>query len=111
MDDELGIVTYGEKQGSASLGADIGMTRNYSEESAKKIDQFVRDTINTQYKRAAGILKQHEKKLHELAIILLKDETMSVEEFVAIFEGKPVPPKKIVKKAEDELKEIEKENE
>lgn len=97
MDEELGLVVYGEQQGSAALGADVGMSRNFSEESAKKIDAFARETIAEQYKRAAALLKQHEKKLHELAKVLLKDEVMSVEEFVAIFEGKPVPPKKVKK--------------
>ena len=94
MDDALGLVVYGESQGSAALGVDMGMSRNYSEESAKKIDLFVRDTIASEYKRAEGILKKHEGKLHELAKVLLKDETMSVEEFTAIFEGKPLPAKK-----------------
>ncbi len=109
MDEELGLVVYGDRQGSAALGADLGSNRNFSEESAKKIDQFARETIAVQYKRAEGFLKQHEKKLKELAQVLLKDEVMSVEEFTAIFEGKPVPPKKVTKKAEDELKEMEKE--
>lgn len=108
MDDELGLVVYGERQGSAALGGDLGMSRNFSEESAKKIDNFARATIAEQYKRAAAMLKQHEKKLHELAKVLLKDETMSVEEFVAIFEGKPVPPKKSSKKVEIPEKEEEK---
>lgn len=98
MDEELGLVAYGEKQGSAALGADLGSSRNYSEESARKIDAFVRDTIARQYKRALDYLKKHEKKLHEITEILLKQETMSVEEFIAIFEGK-APPKKISKKA------------
>lgn len=107
MDEDLGLVVYGERSGSAALGADLGMSRNFSEESARKIDLFVRATIDDQYKRAVSFLKQHEKKLHELAQILLKEETMSVEEFVAIFEGKPVPPKKSAKKAEAELKELD----
>jgi cell division protease FtsH len=99
MDKELGLVAYGEKQGSAALGADVGMSRNFSEESARKIDAFVRDTINEQYKRAIDFLKKHEKKLHEITQELLKQETMSVEEFLAIFEGKPVPKEKKAKKA------------
>lgn len=100
MDEGLGLVAYGEKQGSAALGADLGSMRNYSEESAKQIDTFVRTTINAQYKRALDMLKKHEKKLHAIAEVLLKQETMSVEEFIAHFEGKPVPAKKSrVKKA------------
>lgn len=91
MDSELGAVAYGEAMGTHALGADLGTSRNYSEESARKIDDFIRTTIAREYERAAGLLKQHEKKLHELAKILLEEETMSLEEFTAIFEGKPVP--------------------
>ena len=34
------------------------------------------------------MLRKHSKKLDELAKILLKKETMTVEEFVDVFEGK-----------------------
>lgn len=88
MDDGLGMVAYGEKQGSLALGADLGSVRNYSELSAQQIDAFVRETIATQYKRAIGYLKKHEKKLHHLAVILLQKETMTVEEFVVEFDSK-----------------------
>jgi cell division protease FtsH len=87
MDDDLGIVAYGEKQGTAYLGVDMGTSRNYSEDIARKIDAFVKKTIETQYERAKGMLKQHKAKLDELVEILLKTETMSVEEFTEIFEG------------------------
>ena len=100
MDKDLGLVVYGEKQGSAALGADLGNLRNYSEDSARKIDDFVRDTITEQYKRALDILKKHEKKLRDITAELLKQETMSVEEFIALFEDKPVP-KKLAKKTSD----------
>jgi len=91
---DLGPVAYGEKQGSAHLGADLGMNRNYSEEKAKQIDSFVKKTIDAQYARALDILKKHKKPLEELTKVLLKKETMTDKEFVEIFEGK----KKIVKK-------------
>ncbi len=92
MDTELGLVSYGEKQGSGSLGADLSNMRNYSEESARKIDLFVRETITREYDRAMGFLKMHEAKLHHLAKILLQKETMSVAEFIAEFEDKPITP-------------------
>ncbi len=93
MDDELGAVAYGERQGTAYLGADAGMSRNFSEESARKIDHFVKVTIDTQYARALGMLQKHEAKLKELAELLLKKETMSLEEFLFTFDGS-VPQKK-----------------
>jgi len=94
MDTDLGLVVYGEKQGSAALGVDLGSTRNYSEKSAQKIDDFVQSTIAEQYKRALGYLKKHEKKLHSLTEILLVKETMSVEEFILEFDAKASPQEK-----------------
>ena len=104
MDDSLGPVAYGESQGSGALGTDLASMRNYSEESAKKIDAFVKGTLDKQYERAFGMLEKHEKKLHEIAKVLLKKETMSVEEFVDIFEDKPIGTTKR-KKAEAKEKE------
>ncbi|PIP65738.1 cell division protein FtsH [Candidatus Peregrinibacteria bacterium CG22_combo_CG10-13_8_21_14_all_49_11] len=87
-DESLGMVSYGERQGTMFLGTDPTMSRNYSEEIAKRIDTYVRDVINRQYVRAMGMLKQHREKLHEIAQVLLKKETLSVQEFLKMFEGK-----------------------
>ena len=85
---DLGLVAYGEKDGTMFLGVDPSSHRNYSEEKAKQIDEFVRIVINEQYERALGYLKKHKEKLETLSKMLLKKETMSVEEFEEIFEGK-----------------------
>lgn len=61
---------------------------------AKQIDGFVRGTLKEQYERAVGFLKTHRKKLDELAKILMQQETMSVEEFTVIFDGKKPESKK-----------------
>jgi cell division protease FtsH len=86
-EEDLGLVAYGENQ-SGFTGADVHSNKNYSDEMAKKIDEFVRTTIATQYKRAFKILEKHRAKLDELHVVLMKKETMSVEEFIAIFEEK-----------------------
>jgi len=88
MDDELGLVAYGESSGMTATGVDPHLARNYSEESAKKIDHFVKTTLDTQYARAMDMLKKHEGKLREIEQILLKQETLSAEEFIELFEGK-----------------------
>jgi len=87
-DDELGLVAYGERQGMVFLGVEPAFARNYSEEVAKKIDEFVRQTTAEQYERAKGFLLKYRTKLDDLAKVLLQKETMSVEEFLEIFEGK-----------------------
>ncbi|PIR49753.1 cell division protein FtsH, partial [Candidatus Peregrinibacteria bacterium CG10_big_fil_rev_8_21_14_0_10_54_7] len=93
-DEDLGIVAYGEKQGTMFLGVDPAITRNYSEQMARHIDEFVRETIQGQYKRAKDMVAKHQKKLDELAAVLLKKETMSLEEFLEIFEGESGKEKK-----------------
>jgi cell division protease FtsH len=86
--DDLGLVAYGERQGTVFLGADPSSNRNYSEEKAQQIDSFVEKTIHEQYERALGMLRKHRAVLDVLAKVLLQHETMSVEEFTEIFEGK-----------------------
>jgi len=99
-DDDLGLVAYGEKQGTMFLGVDPSSSRNYSEEMARHIDEFVRETIRAQYVRAKDLVQKHKVVLDTLAKVLLKKETMSLEEFVEIFDpksavrSKPVKPKK-----------------
>ena len=86
--DNLGPVAYGEKQGSVFAGVDPQMSRNYSENTAQSIDSFVRITLEEQLERAKGHLIKNKAKLEKLTKILLKKETMTVEEFVEIFDGK-----------------------
>jgi cell division protease FtsH len=90
-------VAYGEKQGTMYLGADAGTSRNYSEDIAKKIDTFARTTLEDQGERAVKLLKDNLPKLHALAKVLLKKESMSLEEFKEIFEGKMDPEEAIEK--------------
>ena len=87
-DDDLGIVAYGEKQGTMFLGVDPAVTRNYSERMAQHIDEFTRETIAKQYERAKSLVNKHRNKLDQLAAVLLKKETMTLEEFEEIFTGK-----------------------
>ncbi|MDD5040997.1 MAG: ATP-dependent zinc metalloprotease FtsH [Candidatus Peribacteraceae bacterium] len=87
-DDDIGPVAYGERQGTMFLGVEPAAVRNYSEEMARKIDEFVKKTIQFQYERALGFLTQHRDKMELLSKVLLKKETMTVEEFTEIFEGR-----------------------
>ncbi len=86
-DDALGLVVYGEKQGSMFAGVDPSMAQNYSDAMALKIDDYVRKVIGEQYVRAKAYLTRHRAKLDELAKVLLQKETMTVEEFVEVFDG------------------------
>jgi len=98
MSEELGPLVYGQKEELIFLGREIAEQRDYSEAVAQKIDEEVRKLVNQAYERAKAILIQYRDKLDAVAQRLLEVETISREEFEAIFPppfskngGTPVP--------------------
>jgi len=80
MSDELGPLTYGKKEEQIFLGREIAQHRDYSEETAKKIDGAVKDIIlkaneqvNTLLTDNIDILKAVAKELLEKETIILDD--------------------------------------
>ncbi len=90
MSDALGPMTYGQKEELIFLGREISEQRDYSEAVAEKIDQEVRSIVNNAYERAKEILTTYREKLDAVAIRLLEVETLSREDFEAIFPP-PIP--------------------
>ncbi len=86
--DDLGPVSYGDRHGTSFLGYDPDSSRNYSEETARSIDLFVKKTLRSELERAKNLVEKHRDKMDELAVVLMKKETMTLEEFVEIFDGK-----------------------
>ncbi len=92
MSDELGPRIYGEKQEMVFLGREISEQRDYSDAVAEKIDAEVRDIIDNEYMRARRLLTEHRDKLELIAKTLLERETLEAAEFVALMEGRDLPP-------------------
>ncbi|MBN1521825.1 MAG: ATP-dependent zinc metalloprotease FtsH [Candidatus Aureabacteria bacterium] len=112
MSEELGPITYGEREEHIFLGKEISRQIDYSEATALKIDQEVKHLTNVCYEKANEIIHQNEKNLHRLADYLLKREVLTGEEVEKIISGEelpPVVPKKTVKK-DPEKKEEEPES-
>ena len=92
MSDELGPLQYGQKEELIFLGREISEQRDYSEAIAEKIDQEVRRIVEESYDLAKSLLTKYRRQLDAVAQKLLEAETMTREEFEAIF---PPPfPKK-----------------
>jgi cell division protease FtsH len=68
-----------------STGQDWGFTKPYSDETARKIDEEVHHTVNSQYERAKGILQENAGKHNQLAELLLKSEVIYTEDVERIF--------------------------
>jgi cell division protease FtsH len=82
---ELGPMVYGQKEELVFLGREISEQRDYSESVAQRIDIEVHKLVNESYAQAKSILTQYKDKLIQVAEKLLEVETLSREEFEAIF--------------------------
>ena len=92
MSNEMGLMTYGQKEELIFLGREISEQRDYSEAVAEKIDSEVRRLVDDSYKLTKKLLTKYRDRLDAVAQKLLEVETLTREEFESIF---PPPfPKK-----------------
>jgi len=91
MSSDLGPRVFGQQDEMVFLGREISEQRDYSESVAERIDKEVQSLVTDAYDEALRILTQHKGKLIEVAERLLEVETLSREQFEAIF---PSPVKK-----------------
>jgi len=73
---KLGPVSYGGNEEHLFLGREISRTQNFSEETARLIDEEVRGIIHEQFERAKRIIEEHRDALVKIAEALLKYETI-----------------------------------
>ena len=92
MSSELGLMTYGQKEELIFLGREISEQRDYSEAVAERIDTEVRRMVDDAYKLTRKLLTKYRDRLDAVAQKLLEVETLTREEFEAIFP--PPAPKK-----------------
>jgi len=80
MSDRLGNVTLGKREGLVFLGRDLMEERNYSDETARLIDEEVKKLVDESYLRAKAILQHSLDKLKILSQALLEKEVLNGEE-------------------------------
>ncbi|HUV79026.1 MAG TPA: ATP-dependent zinc metalloprotease FtsH [Desulfobacterales bacterium] len=80
MSDELGPLSYSQDKEHIFLGREIAQHRDYSEETARKIDEEMDNLIDRNYNRAKKILNENIDILHKLAELLLEKETITGKE-------------------------------
>jgi cell division protease FtsH len=85
MSDQLGPLTFGEKEELVFLGREISEQRNYSEEIARQIDREVRRLVDEAYHTAKRILLANREKLTEVAERLVSEETIDAATFNGMF--------------------------
>ena len=86
----MGPLKYGQKDQEVFLGRDIGKNRDYSDETAKRIDEEIHRIIKEAEHETNKILKENENILHAIAKALLKFETIDGKDLDKIFVGKQI---------------------
>ena len=80
MSDILGPLSYAKGEEQVFLGREIAQHRDYSDETAQKIDSEIHRLIDTAYQRSRKVLKDNLEILHKLAELLLEKETVMGKE-------------------------------
>ncbi len=104
----LGPRTFGRKEELIFLGKEINEERNYSEDTANRIDEEVSKFIDDAFKTAKKILSEKSSLLEKLAKTLLEKETIEVEEFNEIVGIKQKKAQEVAQEPQEKEKETSK---
>lgn len=90
MSEKLGQIAYESTRNVflAQTGEIQQENRNYSDETARDIDNEVRRLLQQAFDRATAILKDRAEALKTGALALLEQETLTEEEVLAISQGR-----------------------
>ncbi len=72
----LGPVAFGSGDAPIFIGKEIAQHADYSDDTARMIDEEIRSILNTALKKARDILKKEKKKLDSLTEALMERETL-----------------------------------
>src|SRR4029078_11051383 len=87
---EMGPLTFGKKEEQIFLGREIAQHRDFSEDTAIKIDDQVKKIVTAQYQRAKGIIEENRDIMVRLAECLLERESLDGVEIRQIVAGLPL---------------------
>ncbi len=89
---DLGPMTFGKKEEQIFLGREIAQHRDYSEDTAIKIDQEVRKLVNAGYTTAKQLISDNRDTLEKIARALIEREVLDANEIKLLVEGRELPP-------------------
>jgi cell division protease FtsH len=105
---ELGPLSFGKKEEQIFLGREIAQHRDYSEETAIKIDEQVRKLVQGGYDTSARILEERSDAMVRIAETLLEREILDGNEVMQLINGQPLapPPSSGSKDSEDHTQQV-----
>ena len=94
LSEKMGPLAYSEDEGEIFLGRSVTQHKNLADDTARVIDEEIRDFIDRNYERAEKLLKDNEDILHTMSKALMKYETIDVNQINQLMERKEVTPPK-----------------
>ena len=89
---DLGPLTFGKKEEQIFLGREISQHRDYSEDTAIKIDQEVRKLVSAGYSTARQVITDNRETLERIARALIEREVLDAVEIKLLVDGQELPP-------------------
>jgi cell division protease FtsH len=86
MSDEMGPLSYGKKEEQIFLGREFATHKDYSEDTAQKIDKEVTRLVSDSYEKAKKLLSDHIDILKRIASGLLEKEVLNSAELDEIIQ-------------------------
>ena len=90
MSEAVGPLTFGRKDEEVFLGRDFAQHKDYSEDTAIKIDQEIKRIVTENYDRARSILEGRKDELLKIAEALLAREVLTGDQVERIANGEPL---------------------
>jgi len=104
---ELGPLSFGKKEEQIFLGREIAQHRDYSEDTAIKIDEQVKKLVQNGYGRARNVIEEKSDALVRVAEALLEREVLDGSEVKQIIDGIPLSPRAVKSKdSEDHSQQV-----
>ena len=88
MSEAIGTISFETGHDEVFIGKTMAQAKNYSEQTAARIDEEVKAIVDAAYRRCEEILRADSAALEAVAQFLLANESMSAEEFEAVFAEK-----------------------
>jgi cell division protease FtsH len=84
MSERLGHVALGGEREEVFLGEEIVHRRQYSETTAREVDEEIKSILESAYRRAVEVLQQYRQDLDNVAQALLSEEELPGEEVLRL---------------------------
>ena len=95
MSDKIGPIAIGEQGSEVFIGREWMQSRNYSEDTARLVDEEVKRLIEESLNSAREMISTHLDALHNIAAALLELETISGEDIDVILNGGSLTPSSV----------------